>query len=116
LLFCNQERYAEALPLAERALAIREQALDASHPNIAESLNTLAQLYEGQGQYEKAPLFLQRSLTILKKALPDHPTTTTTQERIVALLFRMGQAEEALAVQSAAKHPGAVSRGGHTPV
>ena len=38
-------RYAEAEPLYERALAIREKALGPDHPDVATSLNNLAVLY-----------------------------------------------------------------------
>jgi Tetratricopeptide repeat len=39
----------EAIPLAERAVAIREETLGASHPSVATSLNNLAALYQSQG-------------------------------------------------------------------
>jgi hypothetical protein len=32
-----------AIPLAQRSLAIREKALDPDHPDVAQSLNALAQ-------------------------------------------------------------------------
>ncbi|MFQ5915352.1 MAG: tetratricopeptide repeat protein, partial [Nitrospinota bacterium] len=39
-------RYAEAVPLAERSLAILEKTVGPDHPNIVKTLNTLAGLYE----------------------------------------------------------------------
>ena len=41
--------YSEARPLFERALAIREKALGAEHPDTATSLNNLAGLLQSQG-------------------------------------------------------------------
>ena len=41
-------RYDEAIPLAERSLAIREKAFGPEHPNVAKSLNTLALLYKAK--------------------------------------------------------------------
>src|SRR5262245_3700325 len=38
-------RYGQAIPLAERALTLREKALGAGHPNTADSLDNLAELY-----------------------------------------------------------------------
>jgi hypothetical protein len=38
-------KYLEAIPLAERALSIREKALGAHHPAVATSLNYLAMIY-----------------------------------------------------------------------
>jgi hypothetical protein len=50
----NQGQYAAAIPLAERALAIREKVLGKEHPYVAESLNNLAWLYQAQGSYSQA--------------------------------------------------------------
>ena len=41
----NQGRYSEAIPLAERALAIREKTRGPDHPDVAASLNNLGALY-----------------------------------------------------------------------
>jgi hypothetical protein len=41
----NQGQYTAAMPLAERALAIREKVLGKEHPDVARSLNNLAELY-----------------------------------------------------------------------
>ena len=38
----NQARFSEALPLAQRALTIREKTLGPDHPDVARSLNNLA--------------------------------------------------------------------------
>src|SRR5262249_47920206 len=43
-------KYAEAEPLYQRALAIREQALGSQHPDVAQSLNDLAALYYAHGK------------------------------------------------------------------
>jgi Tetratricopeptide repeat len=42
-------RYGEAIPLATRALAIREKVLGPEHPNTATSLNNLGVLYDATG-------------------------------------------------------------------
>src|SRR5262245_28662429 len=41
----GEGKWDSAIPLAERALAIREKALGPEHPHIATSLNNLAALY-----------------------------------------------------------------------
>jgi tetratricopeptide (TPR) repeat protein len=57
-LYYNQEKYAEAEPLYQRALVIREQLLEAEHPDTAQSLNNLALLYKSQERYAEAePLY-----------------------------------------------------------
>ncbi|MEN9215954.1 MAG: tetratricopeptide repeat protein, partial [Gloeomargarita sp. HHBFW_bins_162] len=57
----NQGRYSEAIPLAQRSLAILEKALGPDHPDVATSLNNLAGLYESQGNYAQALPLRQRS-------------------------------------------------------
>ena len=41
----------EAIPLARRALELREQYLPDDHPEIAVSLSNLASLYQAQGRW-----------------------------------------------------------------
>ena len=54
LLYQTQGQYAEAAPLYQRALAIREQALGPTHPDVATSLNNLAVLASAQGDRARA--------------------------------------------------------------
>jgi tetratricopeptide (TPR) repeat protein len=87
----NQGRYAQAIPLAERVLAIREKALGPAHPDVANSLNNLAALYEALGDYAKAePLFL-RSLAIKQKALgPEHPDVALSRNNLAEIYKALG--------------------------
>ena len=50
----GQGRYADAIPLARKVLAIREKALGPDHPDLATSLNRLAALYDSQGRFAEA--------------------------------------------------------------
>ena len=57
-----------------QALALREQALGPEHPDVAQSLNNLAELYRTQGRYAKAEPLYERSLAIMdEKAAPLGP-------------------------------------------
>src|SRR5215470_13243957 len=47
-------KYDEALPLAERALEIRQRVLGADHSDVAAAINGLAKLYNDKGEYGKA--------------------------------------------------------------
>jgi len=69
----REDKFDEALPMAERALSIRERELGPDHPEVASSLFVLANIYDGRGDYARTePLYL-RALEIREKALgPDH--------------------------------------------
>ena len=50
----DRARYSEAEPLFRRALRIREQQLGSEHPQVADTLNKLAELCHEQGKYAEA--------------------------------------------------------------
>ena len=84
--FSRAGKYADAIPLAERALALREKVLGPNHPDVALSLNNLAQLYKDQGRYSDAEPLYQRSLAIREKALGrDHPDVAQSLNNLAVL-------------------------------
>ena len=73
-MYQSQGKYADAAGLLQRALAIKEKALGASHPDVAGTLNNLANVYQLQGKYADAEGHYQRALAIREKALgANHP-------------------------------------------
>ncbi|HEC85697.1 MAG TPA: tetratricopeptide repeat protein, partial [Thioploca sp.] len=70
-------QYAQARPLYERALAIREQLLGKEHPEVAESLNDLASLYHITGKYPQAKPLYERALDIVDAALSKEEESDT---------------------------------------
>ncbi|HEY7124076.1 MAG TPA: FxSxx-COOH system tetratricopeptide repeat protein [Ktedonobacterales bacterium] len=93
----RRARYAEALPLYQRALLIREQALGPVHPDVATSLNNLAELYRSLGKHEKMLPLLQRTLAIYEQALgPNHPDVAIALNNLGGLYENQGQYKEAL--------------------
>jgi tetratricopeptide (TPR) repeat protein len=89
-------KFSEATPLAQRALAIREKALGADHPNVATSLNNLANLYQAQGRFSEAMSLAQRALPILEKALgPDHPNVAATLNTLGVIYASQGRNSDA---------------------
>ncbi|WP_245895002.1 tetratricopeptide repeat protein, partial [Nostoc cycadae] len=92
----QEGKYSTAIPLAERALAIREKVLGKEHPLVASSLNNLAELYYAQGKYEQAePLYL-RALAIYKKVLGNvHPDVANSLNNLAALYYAQGKYEQA---------------------
>ncbi len=102
--FTAQGKYAEAEPLYQRALAIREKALGPEHPNVATSLNNLAVLYHTQGRYTEAEPLYQRALAIHERVLgPEHPNVAQSLENYAVLLRKTGRRAEADEMESRAK-------------
>jgi CHAT domain-containing protein/Tfp pilus assembly protein PilF len=92
----QEGRYAEAIAAAQQALALREQALDPTHPGIATSLNNLAVLYQAQGDYAQAEAYLLRALAIREQSLPaEHPHIAQNFNNLAALYQEQGLYEEA---------------------
>ena len=70
----NGGKYDAALPLAERALALREKMLGPEHLEVANALHLLALILDDKHDYAKAESPNLRALAIREKALgPDHP-------------------------------------------
>ncbi|MGD1698603.1 CHAT domain-containing tetratricopeptide repeat protein, partial [Dapis sp. BLCC M229] len=96
-LYQKQGNYTEALPLYQRSRAIREKALGAGHPEVANSLNNQAELYRVQGKYTEALPLYQKSLAIREKALgADHPDVATSLNNQAELYRVQGNYTEAL--------------------
>jgi tetratricopeptide (TPR) repeat protein len=68
-----QGRYAEAIPLAERALAEEKRVVKADDPTLANVLGTLGSYYHGAGRDAEAEPLLLRSVAIAQKAMQHDP-------------------------------------------
>ncbi len=100
----RQGKYAQALSVAEEALRVAEATFGPEHPNVATSLNNLAEVYRAQGKYAEAEPLYKRSLAIREKALgPEHPDVATSLENYAALLRKMDRATEAEPMEARAK-------------
>jgi tetratricopeptide (TPR) repeat protein len=64
----KEGRYAEAISIAEKVLAITEKALGPEHPFVAQTLNNLAALYKALGDYAKAEALFKRAQAIKQKS------------------------------------------------
>ena len=79
-------KYDEARPLAERALEIREKTLGPDHPDVAVTLNNLANLRRNKGDYATAEPLYQRALAIREKAFgTEHPDVAATLHTLANL-------------------------------
>ena len=94
----QQGRYADAVPLAQRALAAFESALGPEHPNVATSLGNLAALSLSLGRYAEAERLNKRALAIREKALgPEHPAVAGSLANLAEAYRALGRYAEAAA-------------------
>ncbi|EAZ87982.1 tetratricopeptide repeat protein, partial [Crocosphaera chwakensis] len=74
----GQGLYKQAEPWSKQCLDIVKQRLGEEHPNVATSLNNLAELYNAQGRYEEAePLYKKAIMIAIKTLGVNHPNTQT---------------------------------------
>ena len=74
ILYYRQGKYAEAEPLYQRALHIREQQLGPEHPEVAYRSTDWQLSINEQGKYAEAEPLYQRALHIREQQLgPEHP-------------------------------------------
>ena len=73
-------------------------------PRLATTLNNLAALYLGQGQYDEAEPLFRRALAIVEKAQgPEHPNVAISLENYAELLGNLGRDAEAKMMEARAK-------------
>ncbi|HOW54115.1 MAG TPA: tetratricopeptide repeat protein [Syntrophorhabdaceae bacterium] len=79
----REGKYREAIPVAEKILAIYERINGPEHRDVATALSNLAGLHYDLGDYRKAQPLYQRSLEIKEKVLgTDHPDTVNTMRAL----------------------------------
>ncbi|HEX6288079.1 MAG TPA: FxSxx-COOH system tetratricopeptide repeat protein [Herpetosiphonaceae bacterium] len=84
--------YEEAQHYHEQALAIRQRALRADHPDIAGSLRSLGNVLYDQGQYAEAQRYHEQALAIRQRVLgDDHPDTAQSLNNLGNALDKQGQ-------------------------
>jgi CHAT domain-containing protein/Flp pilus assembly protein TadD len=92
----QQGKYSEAIPLAEKVLAIRRKQLGDNHPSTAASIGNLAELYRAQGRYSEAEPLYQQALAIRRKQLGEnHPDTADSLNNLAGLYRAQGRYSEA---------------------
>ena len=88
-------RYAEAEPLNERALMIRENALGRNHRDVAISLNNLARIYERLGRYDDAEALHRRAIAIEEKAAGAGRELAVSLNNLALVDLKVGRPGEA---------------------
>jgi tetratricopeptide (TPR) repeat protein len=94
--FDCRARYAEAEPLYQRALHLWEQTRGLKHPDVADLLNCLANLYKDQGKYVEAEPLFQRALHIREQSQGlEHPEVASQFNDLANLYKDQGKYAEA---------------------
>ena len=79
-----------------RALECRERVFGPEHPDTLSSVNNLALLIRGMGDYAQAEPLLRRALDSCERVSgPEHPDTLTSVNNLAELLFRRGDYSKA---------------------
>ena len=82
-----QGHYADAIPLLEQSVAIREKALGSDAPAVAQELNSLAQAYVDLGRYGEAEPLYRRTLAIAEKATGTESAAVALYTNNLAVLY-----------------------------
>lgn len=94
-MYWGQKKFAKALPLYKRALAI-EEATDPESSALAISLNNLAMLYIDRRDFSEALPLLRRSLEITEKKLgPKDPGIAAALHNLAILYWNVRDYEKA---------------------
>jgi tetratricopeptide (TPR) repeat protein len=84
------------VPLYEQVGHDLEAELGPEHPDVAESLNNLAELLDYRGRYAEAEPLHRRGLAIREKVLgPEHPDVAASLNNLAVLLKSQGKYAEA---------------------
>jgi tetratricopeptide (TPR) repeat protein len=84
----GQACYAQSEPWRQECLRLCQSRLGKEHPDVASSLNDLAELYRLQGRYKQAePLFVQ-ALEMRKRLLGEEHSEVATSLNNLALLYQ----------------------------
>ena len=92
----NAGKNAEALELAQRALALAEKTLSSNDALISQSLNNLAAAHRNLGRYSDAEALHKRGIALDQKIYgPDHPDTASNLNNLGLLYYLQGRYADA---------------------
>jgi tetratricopeptide (TPR) repeat protein len=93
-------KFAETIPIAQRALALAESQFGTEHLAVADALNGLALAYKSRGQYVEAEPLYKRNLAIVEKlrgaSHPDLGVPLNNLAQLYRAIGRFGEAEQLL--------------------
>jgi CHAT domain-containing protein len=103
VVYADQGRDAEAIPLFERALAIYEKALGSDHTSVARANRNLADVYASQERFGDAMNLSRRAIAILAKADQAEGSSANTAGDALGAYRTFVQAAFGVATQEPAK-------------
>ncbi len=87
-----RSQYAQAEPLLQQALTLRQQVLGAEDAETADTLNTLAYLYVLSGRYQQAERLVQPALDIYERVLgPEHSQVAFALNTLASIYMCTGR-------------------------
>ncbi len=85
----------DALPLLQKAVALREESLGREHPKVAQSLVQLGLVQTLLGRYPEAETNFRRALQVQEKVLgTEHPAVATSLDSLAILFHKQGRYAE----------------------
>jgi tetratricopeptide (TPR) repeat protein len=104
-------------PVIKRSLSIRQKGLGRDHPDVARSLNNLADLYEKEQRFADAEPLLKRALAIREQAVgSDHPETAALVNNLASLDQEQGRIGDGLPLVERMIGPGRAQARAALPV
>jgi tetratricopeptide (TPR) repeat protein/CHAT domain-containing protein len=93
---CEQAKYKEALPIAERAVELAKHARGPDHSDTANALNNLGFILYKTGDYAKAEPLLEESLRVYRKVLgSEDPAAAVSLDLLAQLYLVAGKYDKA---------------------
>jgi CHAT domain-containing protein/Tfp pilus assembly protein PilF len=87
----QEGRYRDGVPKAREAVTLRETALGADHPEVADALDLLGRLLERSGDYPAAQASLERALRLKEAALGGkHADVADTLDALAVAVHQAG--------------------------
>lgn len=88
LYLWNRRDFSDVESLYQQALQVRRQLFGTQHPDVAASLNSLANLYYEQGRYNEAEALYQQALRMRECLLgSDHPDLVPSLNGLAKLCY-----------------------------
>jgi len=101
-ILAEQERFAEAIPMYERVLAVREAAFGPENPRVADVLANMAAAHGDMGEYDESVTYARRAIAIYERATGvDHAKSLAARATLGVALMQLGRLDEARGVLQA---------------